>query len=161
MLSILECSRFNFFRPIYFQLFILPLIIVVKRTVCRIVDCTMFIVHWYFFYSNFNCVCSYAHVSFLNKYALFNYFVVSIINLSCSETIFFQGCFPCYECGKPFTTVRGRIDHMVIHTGARNYVCRLCGKSYANRSGLWKHNKTQCVINMWCFWQIKFLYSLF
>ncbi|ELU06199.1 hypothetical protein CAPTEDRAFT_227344, partial [Capitella teleta] len=57
-----------------------------------------------------------------------------------SEVKPFTCNFP--ECGKSFKRKDKLMDHMKVHSNAKNYSCNICGRKYRNRDGLRYHLKS-------------------
>ncbi|XP_063545160.1 zinc finger and SCAN domain-containing protein 10-like [Cydia strobilella] len=47
----------------------------------------------------------------------------------------------CDHCGKAFKTKKVLADHINTHTGARPFVCTLCGADFGHRSALYLHGR--------------------
>ncbi|XP_063392012.1 oocyte zinc finger protein XlCOF19-like [Cydia fagiglandana] len=47
----------------------------------------------------------------------------------------------CDYCGKAFKTKKMLADHINTHTGARPFVCALCGADFGHRSALYLHGR--------------------
>lgn len=48
-----------------------------------------------------------------------------------------QKTFACPECGKVFNAHYNLTRHMPVHTGARPFICKICGKGFRQASTLW------------------------
>lgn len=51
--------------------------------------------------------------------------------------------YKCDVCGKCLATKGSMKIHMITHTGARNFACSLCGKTFRHNSGLQTHTRYQ------------------
>merc|ERR1739838_893977 len=47
--------------------------------------------------------------------------------------------FVCSECGKKFSSATDLKKHLIMHTGIKDNVCRICQAKYAHLYGLYKH----------------------
>ena len=52
------------------------------------------------------------------------------------------GSLQCQQCGKLFTCKSALLRHEVVHTGARDYKCKHCDKTFAQTSNLNYHVRT-------------------
>ena len=50
--------------------------------------------------------------------------------------------YQCTLCGKGFLSPQHLQDHMNIHTGAKPYMCKYCGSTYASMGNWRMHERT-------------------
>jgi KRAB domain-containing zinc finger protein len=52
----------------------------------------------------------------------------------------FPALMPCEKCGRMVRVARMKL-HLKIHDGYKPHVCEVCGRGFANKSGLKSHSR--------------------